>query len=113
MKNILKHRTVSAIFLLALLFALGGGLWAYFSLSALGTGPFILHFNDMFGITSVGDIQPIAAMAVLGVVVVVMNFFIALELEDRDGFLGKIAAMGTLVFAVLLFVAFAAIINVN
>jgi hypothetical protein len=42
-----------------------------------------------------------------------MNFFIALEFDARDRFLGKFTAVMTLVFATLLFIAFAAIINVN
>ena len=113
MKNILRYRTVSLLSLASLLFALGGAIWAYCALVAQGAGPFILHFNDMTGITSVGDVVPVAAMGILGTAAVIMNFFIALELESRDRFLGKIMAVATLVFAVLLFIGFAAIINVN
>lgn len=113
MKNILKYRTVSSLFLLSFLFVLGGALWAYFALAAIGAGPFILHFNDMVGITSVGDLTTVIGMGVLGAVVVVMNFFIGMELEGRDQFLGKMMAIGTLIFSILLFIGFVAIINVN
>jgi hypothetical protein len=44
---------------------------------------------------------------------VIVDFFIALDLEARDNVLGKIVAAVTLIMAVLLFLAFAAIINVN
>ena len=44
---------------------------------------------------------------------VIVNFFLALELEARDWFLGKIVAAATLVLSVLIFIAFAAIISVN
>jgi len=82
-------------------------------MSGSGSGPFILHFNDMVGITSVGDLSVIIFMGVVGIVATVMNFFISLEFEERDPFLGKVMAGATLVFAVLLFIAFASILNVN
>lgn len=79
----------------------------------VGELPLIIHFNDLEGITAVGTPTSLAFMAALGTAVVVINSLIALELEERDRFLGKLTAAVTLVFAVLLFIAFAAIINVN
>ena len=65
------------------------------------------------GITAVGSPTNLVFVGFLGTVVVIMNFFIALELEARNRFLGKLVAALTLLFAVLLFIAFAVIINVN
>ncbi|HVN26127.1 MAG TPA: hypothetical protein VMT99_00535 [Candidatus Paceibacterota bacterium] len=113
LQKAIRYRAVSGLALLSLVFVAGGSAWAYASLLASGTGPYIMHFNDMTGITSVGDATPVAFAGVLGVIVVLMNFFIALEFEQRDGFLGKVLAGGTLIFAVLLFLACAAILNVN
>ncbi len=113
MKKILRYRTVSAISFFSIILVLGGGIWAIAALAATGSGPFIVHFDDLSGITSVGGLAPIIFMGVIGLIVTVMNFFIALELESRDRFLGKLTVAGTLIFAVLLFIAFAAIINVN
>jgi hypothetical protein len=112
-KKIVQYRAVGALGAAAVLFALGGFAWAYGALSSASSGPYILHFNDMTGITSVGGVDTIISMGILGLVITVMNFFIALELEERDIFLGKVVAGGTLIFAALLFIAFAAILNVN
>jgi hypothetical protein len=45
--------------------------------------------------------------------VVVINGFLAMALEKRSLLFGKLTAVLTLVFAVLLFMAFAVIISVN
>ena len=111
-KKILRFRGVSIMSLGSVALSLGGACWAIISFARLGTGPFIVHFNDMTGITS-GGIDLVVCMGILGSVITVMNFFITIELEERDPFLGKLMAGGTLIFAVLLFISFAAIINVN
>jgi hypothetical protein len=111
-QKIFEHWIVSALCGVALLFVLGGFFWTYFSLRATG-GPFILHFNDIGGITSVGGLGSLVFMGVFGVIVVLMNFAIALEFDSKDKFFGKFLAATTLVFAVLLFIAFIAILSVN
>ena len=113
-KKILKHKVTSIASLLSLGLVWGGALWARVVLySVSATSPLITHFNDLTGITAVGTPAPLIFMGILGTVVVVMNFFIGMELEQRDVFLSRLTAALTVVFAVLLFIAFAAIINVN
>jgi hypothetical protein len=112
-KKIVKARAVSVTSLLALTLVLGGWLWAHYALRGITNGPLILHFDDIQGITAVGDLSTITFMGALGTTVVLMNFFIALEFDGRDRFLGKMAAGVTFVFAVLLFIGFVAIIKVN
>lgn len=113
-KKILKYRAVSILSLVALFFVWGGAVWSRLVLHATSdASPLILHFDDLSGITSVGPPAALQFMTVIGTVIVLMNFFIALELESRDRFLGKLVAAVTLVFAVLLFIGFAAIISVN
>jgi hypothetical protein len=82
-------------------------------LNNASSGPLILHFNDTIGITAIGSFASLLLMGILGMVIVIVNFFVALGLEARDKVLGKIVAVMTLVLAVLLFLAFAAIIKVN
>src|ERR1700722_12090925 len=104
LQKLLKHRIVATLSLASLLFVLGGFSWTYFSFRAMG-GPFILHFNDIAGITSVGGFNSIIFMGIFGAFVVLMNFAIALEFDAKDRFFGKFLAATTLVFAVLLFIA--------
>ncbi len=112
-KKIQTHWLVSILSGAALLFVIGGFLWAYIALKRSGAGPYILHFNDAQGITQVGGIDLISGVGLFGTVVVIIDALIALELDSRNRFLGKIVAVMALVFSVLLFIGFAAILNVN
>lgn len=112
-KKISSCRLVSLTSLASLAFAAGGFFWALGALSAVSSGPLILHFNDLQGLTSIGNFGDIVLMGILGIVIVIINFFIAVELEARDKVLGKIVSVVTLAMAILLFLTFAAIIKIN
>ncbi len=111
-KKFFSYRTILIIFLLSAVFVLGGSLWAYFSLRNVGQ-PLVLHFNDLAGITQIGN--PIAFLAVgfVAILVLIIDFIIVIELEQRDVFLGKLLAVGALFLSILLFIGYAAIISVN
>jgi hypothetical protein len=122
-KKLSTHRLITALYTIALAFVIGGCLWACAELGGVTGNPLILHFNDLTGITQVGGLATIVFMGVFGALVVLMNFAIALEFADRPGvaanssvhgqFFARFLAVITLAFAVLLFIAFAAIINAN
>jgi hypothetical protein len=112
-KKIATYRFVSLMSLASFLFVAGGFFWAYAALRNVGPQPLILHFNDLDGITSVGSFTDLLLMGILGTAIVIINFFLALELEARDRVLGKIVVSMTLIIAILLFLGFAAILNVN
>lgn len=112
-RRMTKHRVVTATFFASLVFAAGGYLWAWFALMKVAGSPLILHFDDLEGITSVGSFGALNFVGIFGIVAVLVNFALALELEDRDPVLGKIVAGATLLFSVLIFIAFAAIMGVN
>ena len=111
-EQIKKHGLVSGLLAAAAVFIIAGFIWALVSLEKV-IGPLVLHFNDLQGITATGNIGTIIFGGALGVVVVLMNGCLALEFEERNPFLGKLIAVLTLVFAILLFIAFAAILSVN
>jgi hypothetical protein len=110
-KNAIKFRSTSLAFLTGFLLIVGGCLWAYAALHNV-SGPLILHFNDT-GINQIGSLWEILWIGITGIVMVIINFCIAIELEARDWFLGKLLAAETLLLGVLIFVGFAAIISVN
>jgi len=112
-KKILQYRLVSLLSLVSFAFTAGGFFWVLGAFYHSSSEPLILHFNDSVGITAIGSFASFLLIGVLGMVIVVVNFFVALELEARDRFLGKVVAVMTLVIATLLFLAFAAIIRVN
>lgn len=111
-RNWRKHKSLAFFFALSLAFVLGGALWAYFALRGFSE-PFVLHFDDIIGITQIGGVEALAAAGFVGTIIVAINAVLAMELEQRERFLGRMIAGATLLFALLLFMGFAAIISVN
>ena len=100
------------VYVASLLLVGGGGIWARLALK--GYGPVtILRFNAEQGIVRVGDPGELIWLAGAGAVIVIINAVLGLELAERDRFLSRLLAAGTAVFAVLLFIGFAAIIGAN
>src|SRR3989338_7663406 len=97
-KKIVKFRFMGITFLVSFLLVAGGCLWAYLKLKEI-TSPLILHFNDA-GINQIGSFKELLWIGITGMVAVVVNFFVALEFEARDRFLGKMLAAGTLLLGV-------------
>ena len=104
---------MSLLSLASFAFVTGGFFWALAALQGVNASLLILHFNDIAGITNIGSFSNIIMIGILGIIIVIIDFFVALELEERDTVLGKIIAVVTLIMAILLFLAFAAIIKVN
>ncbi len=111
-RKIVHHKGMSALFGLCLVLVAVGWIWAYAALHT-AQNPLILHFNNFAGITQVGSVWDLLRVAILGIVMVKLNWLIAMELEEREEFLGKFILAATLTLALLLFIGFAAIINVN
>lgn len=97
-------------------FIVGGAAWAFAALSAIGQ-PLIIRFNghagSTYGIDQVGGMRDIWGLAFLSFAILVVNTVLAVTLDRRDTFLGKLLAFGALVYGVLIFLAFTAIIRVN
>jgi hypothetical protein len=125
MSKIIKHKLVTGLFAAAFAFVLGGFGWAIAALGArnasvgsgaggiMSAGRIILHFNDIGGITRLGGIGDLWYAGIFAVIAVAINYAIALELDARDGVMGKTMAAITLAAAILLFIACAAILSVN
>ncbi len=111
-KKIKKSKLVAIFCVLSLAFVVGGWAWSYEALNGIHE-PLIIHFNNLRGINQVGDVGDLGKLGVFGVIVVMINVMLALELDHRDRFWGKFLASLTLLLAALLFIGFAAIINVN
>ncbi len=111
-RTLKEHRITSGLLAIAAALVATGGIWAITALS--GRGPIIVHFNDLQGITASGGLGSIYFAAITGVLAVILNGLLAFALEERGlAFFGRLTVVLTLVFAVLLFIAFTAIISVN
>lgn len=111
-KEVARRRLLTGIFTGSLLLIAGGWIWAGYALRGIGQ-PLILHFNDYVRINVTGGFSELAGFGVLSLFIVLTNFLIAIELEGRDWFLGKLTAFATAGMAALIFIGFAAIITVN
>ena len=113
LKNkLIAHKLMAIGFSVSLALAVGGWLWAHIYLGSVGQ-PLIIHFNSSSGITQVGETRDLIGIGIFAVLAVMVNFFIAMSLEERDWFWGKLLAAATVGFAALIFIGFAAIISVN
>lgn len=112
-KKILHKNLIEILFGTAAVFVLGGLVWAFFALREIGGVPLILHFDDVNGITGGGGLGYLIFMGLLGLLIIGMNFALAREFTGRSRFMSGFLGVATLIFAVLLFIAFAVIINVN
>ena len=75
--------------------------------------PLIIHFDNIEGITRIGDIGDLLNIAGIGALIVLVNFAILYSLKSRDHFLANLFSVTTLFFVLLLFIGLAAIINAN
>jgi hypothetical protein len=112
LEKIKKYRLVGGLLAVSIGLVIAGFLWAMLSLTR-GNGLFILHFNDFQKITAISGTGLVVFMGIFGIVAVLLNGCLALEFEGRNPFFGKLTAVLTLAFAVLLFISFAAILSVN
>jgi hypothetical protein len=110
--KILRYKVISAAFGLCFVLVGGGVLWAYVALKNV-SGPLILHYNSIEYITQIGDLRALLAAGVFGLIALLVNFILALELKEREWFLGELLAAGSVFMSTLIFIAFAAIISVN
>ena len=111
-RRLVARPTIILVFFLGLILVLGGWLWAILILGQIHQ-PLIVHFSSYTGITAIGGLSNFAYVAIFSLLVLVVNFCLALALEKRDQFWSKFMAITTLIYALLIFIGFAAIISVN
>ena len=107
---------VSAAFGVSGLLVAGGWARTYYVLRG-ATQPIITHWTSGSGITEIARPEEIplalARLGATGLLIVLVNFFLAIELERRTAYLGKLLAVGTFFIAALIYISFSAIIAVN
>ena len=98
--------------MLGFVLVIGSWIKAYFALRNVSQ-PLVVHFTSAAGINQTGNLKDLAAVGIFGLVALILDFVISLELDERDSFLGKITAAAGLFLAALIFIGFSAIISVN
>lgn len=111
-QKVRKYKVTSLAFLASFILVFGGTIWAYVTLHA-SSQPLILRFSEYAGITKIGTITDVIGFGVFGLFLVAFNFFLAINLQEREWFLGKLLTGATFFVAVLIFITISAIISVN
>lgn len=112
MEKIFKYKIPNFAFFVSLASILGGWLWAFFALRKVTT-PLIILFDSTTGINQVGYAADLTRVGIFGLLVVIVNFLISIELERRIPFWGRLTSFITIFLGILIFIYFAAIISVN
>ena len=107
-----RYRIVTAAGAASVLLVLIAWGWAYNALRGISQ-PLIIHFTKATGITQIGHFSFLSGVAVASLVGICVNIALAYALEERNRAIGKFFAGATVFLAVLIFIAFAAIISVN
>ena len=107
-----KYRLTSAIFFLSFVLVLSASLRAYLELGS-SSQPLILHFSEYVGITRIGSAADLLFPGIFGLIVIAVNFALAMAFNEREHFLGKLITGATAFLAILIFIALSAIISVN
>lgn len=111
-KELLRYKWLLGSCLASIVLVVGGFVFGYAVLSKISQ-PIVIHFNDYVGINQIGNTRNLVFVGVLGLVMVVIDSWIAFTLVKREPFLGNIFGGMTLFLALLLFMGIMAIINVN
>ncbi len=107
-----RYKVISAVFGASFALVFGAMLWAFLALRGLPS-PIILHYNPLVFINQFGSMWDLLGVGVAALMILALNFAIALELKDREWLLGELTALASLFMSALLFIAFSAIISVN
>jgi hypothetical protein len=115
MKNLIarlfRYKWTGIAFALSLTLVLAGWIWAWVRLR--GSSSLTLHFSAYTGINRVGSLSDLHTFGFLGLLMLALNWLIAMSFEERDWFLGKLTAFAGLALGILIFIGFMVIMNVN
>lgn len=112
LQKFLKFKIITVSFAIGYFLVVLGWIWSFLALKG-DKQPLILHFSNSGGISQIGGVKDLTTVAVFSLIFLTADFLLALELEERDWFLGKMLAAGAVFLSILIFIGFAAIIGVN
>ena len=99
-------------FVTSLAILIAGFLIAYSNLAEI-QNLLIIHFDSFRGIDFLGDKNDVFGILGMGVVVLIINSFLANAFYWKERFLSYLLSFSTAVFSLLLLIAVLAIISIN
>lgn len=111
-RRFFRHKWNNLSLALGFILVFGGWLWAYLKLRVIEM-PVVLLYNKVEGVKRAGEVGEFLKVLIFGLLVLVINFFISAELEERSRFWARLSSIFTVFLAALIFIYFAAIISVN
>ncbi|MFA5084519.1 MAG: hypothetical protein WC475_04055 [Candidatus Paceibacterota bacterium] len=110
--KIFRNKNFIVIFGLSLGFLVLAAGVAFVRLAEIKT-PLIIHFDAFKGIDFLGDRFDVSSILIVALVIVLINFFLAEFIFDRQRFLSFVFAYVSLAMSALTFIATVVIISIN
>jgi hypothetical protein len=110
--KVLKTKNFAIIFGLSFGFLILTALVAYLKLADT-SAPLIVHFDVYKGIDFLGNRFDILNILVVALIILLINFFLAEFIFDRQRFLSFIFAYVSLAISALILIAISVIISIN
>lgn len=110
--NIFKEKALTILFGVSALFLVISFGTILFKIGGLST-PLIIHFDAFQGVDFFGEKADFWAIWIVGLVIMVINYFLANVFFHRERVLTYIIASVNTLIGIFLFVAVATIISVN
>jgi len=110
--NILKDKYLRVVTVLSLLILFIAAIIFYLTFGSTAA-PLIIHFSPHQGIDFLGDRLDVAGIWLSGLIIILINLFLANFIYNRERFLAYLFIFAGLLLAILILIAIAVIINVN
>ena len=107
-----NHKFIFIFFMISFFLLILGFVFSYFKFKNYDE-QIILNFSSPFGITNLGYFKDLILFFITFLIIFIINFFLSKILDDRDLLFGKFLALLNFFMALLIFIYFMVIININ
>jgi len=115
-KNIVKRLGNNFIFvssIISVLILAISAIIAYLHFTEISGTNIIIYLNQYQNKVLFAEVSDLYRFITLGLVLIILNFFIAIELRTKDLYLAKIVTITSIALAVLILISTNAIIKLN
>lgn len=110
--NIIKDKYIRVVGAVSLLILILAGVIFYLTLGLIEQ-PLIIHFDAYKGVDFLGSQMDVFGILAIGLITLLINFFLSDFLYNRERFLSYIFSFVSLLFSILILIIISVIINVN
>ena len=110
--NILRDKYLRVVFAITAVLFLFTLIYSFLAFRGI-VGPLIIHFDSFNGIDFIGTKIQVFGIMIFGLIMLLINFFLADFIYSRERFLAYVLSFSSLVLGILLLIVIAVIGSVN